>query len=87
VPTNPNNCAMCDHKRHPPQGGWCYMFKNEPTYRCYDREAEMSDYGWLVLENIVVYVAALICLFLLPGWWKLMALVFLAFANIRSRSK
>lgn len=30
---NPNNCATCDHKKHP-DGGWCYMFKNEPTYRC-----------------------------------------------------
>lgn len=30
---NPNNCAGCDHKRHP-QGGWCYMFRDEPDRVC-----------------------------------------------------
>ena len=31
--TNPNNCADCDHKRNP-QGGWCYMFRDEPKEVC-----------------------------------------------------
>lgn len=31
--SNPNNCAACDHKKHP-QGGWCYMFREEPTEVC-----------------------------------------------------
>jgi hypothetical protein len=31
--SNPNNCAKCDHKRTP-QGGWCYMFRDEPTGFC-----------------------------------------------------
>lgn len=30
---NPNNCATCDHKRNP-DGGWCYMFRDEPTDAC-----------------------------------------------------
>lgn len=30
---NPNDCSMCDHKKHP-DGGWCYMFKNEPVQAC-----------------------------------------------------
>ena len=30
---NPNNCAACDHKQQP-QGGWCYMFRDEPTKVC-----------------------------------------------------
>ena len=30
---NPNNCAACDHKRRP-DGGWCYMFRDEPTVEC-----------------------------------------------------
>ena len=30
---NPNNCATCDHKKHP-DGGHCYMFKDEPTKAC-----------------------------------------------------
>ena len=30
---NPNNCSTCDHKRTP-QGGWCYMFRDEPTDVC-----------------------------------------------------
>lgn len=32
-PVNPNNCATCDHKRRP-DGGHCYMFRNEPTEVC-----------------------------------------------------
>lgn len=30
---NPNNCATCEHKRHP-DGGHCYMFRDEPTEAC-----------------------------------------------------
>lgn len=30
---NPNNCAMCEHKKHP-DGGWCYMFRDEPQAVC-----------------------------------------------------
>ena len=31
---SPNNCQTCDHKQTP-DGGWCYMFKDEPTARCF----------------------------------------------------
>jgi hypothetical protein len=31
---NPNNCATCQHKQVWEGLGWCYMLKNEPTYRC-----------------------------------------------------
>jgi hypothetical protein len=31
--TNPNNCSTCLHKKDP-DGGWCYMFRNEPTEVC-----------------------------------------------------
>jgi hypothetical protein len=30
---NPNNCETCKHKSHP-DGGWCYMFRREPTEVC-----------------------------------------------------
>ena len=30
---NPNNCETCKHKQHP-DGGWCYMFRDEPTEVC-----------------------------------------------------
>lgn len=30
---NPNNCATCEHKENP-QGGFCYMFKDEPISVC-----------------------------------------------------
>ena len=39
--TNPNNCAACDHKMHP-DGGWCYMFRNEPTDVCYQHTARYA---------------------------------------------
>ena len=31
--SNPNNCETCDHKKRP-DGGWCYMFRTEPTEVC-----------------------------------------------------
>ncbi|MDR6421302.1 hypothetical protein J2801_003590 [Paraburkholderia phenoliruptrix] len=30
---NPNNCATCNHKQNP-DGGHCYMFRDEPTDVC-----------------------------------------------------
>jgi hypothetical protein len=30
---NPNNCSTCLHKKDP-DGGWCYMFRNEPDTIC-----------------------------------------------------
>ena len=30
---NPNNCATCDHSKHP-QGGHCYMFREAPNIVC-----------------------------------------------------
>lgn len=32
--TNPMNCSTCEHKQHP-DGGWRYMFRNEPTEVCH----------------------------------------------------
>lgn len=31
--SNPNNCATCDYKQIP-DGGHCYMFRDEPTDVC-----------------------------------------------------
>lgn len=31
--SNPNNCNTCDHKQHP-DGGHCYMFRDEPRDVC-----------------------------------------------------
>lgn len=30
---NPNRCETCTHKKHP-DGGHCYMFRDEPTDVC-----------------------------------------------------
>lgn len=38
---NPNNCAACDHKHHP-DGGWCYMFRDEPEQVCAKHTARYS---------------------------------------------
>jgi hypothetical protein len=38
---NPNNCATCDHKRDP-DGGWCYMFRAEPTEVCMQHTGRQS---------------------------------------------
>lgn len=45
---NPNNCSMCDHKKRP-DGGWCYMFKNEPQATCLQHTARR---GMTVAELI-----------------------------------
>lgn len=39
--SNPNNCAGCDHKSNP-QGGWCYMFRDEPQDVCTKHAARYS---------------------------------------------
>lgn len=31
--SNPNNCSTCEWKKTP-QGGWCYMFRDEPNEVC-----------------------------------------------------
>lgn len=46
--TNPNNCAACDHNRHP-GGGWCYMFRDEPQAVCLKHSARR---GMTVAELI-----------------------------------
>lgn len=30
---SPNNCATCEHKQYR-EGGWCYMFMEEPISVC-----------------------------------------------------
>ncbi len=42
--SNPNNCATCDHKRHP-QGGWCYAFRHEPTEVCMQHTGRNKPIG------------------------------------------
>jgi hypothetical protein len=42
----------------------------------------MSDYGWMVLENIVWCAATVVCLIFLDGWWKLMAFPMLLMVNM-----
>lgn len=37
-----NNCETCNHKNYP-DGGWCYMFREEPITRCYKHTAIPSD--------------------------------------------
>jgi hypothetical protein len=52
---NPNNCDRCDHKKHP-DGGWCYMFKNEPDGFCAKHTAKKtvnSIFGQCVPKIVV----------------------------------
>lgn len=41
--SNPNNCEACDHKNIP-DGGHCYMFKDEPTEVCMIHTARKIDF-------------------------------------------
>ena len=38
---NPNNCPACGHKDHP-DGGWCYMFREEPKEVCMQHTARFK---------------------------------------------
>ena len=42
IPENPNECATCDHKADP-DGGWCYMFRDEPTEVCMKHTSHLAD--------------------------------------------
>ena len=33
-PTNPNNCGTCDYEKDPLGTGYCYMWKEAPTFVC-----------------------------------------------------
>ena len=46
---NPNNCEICDHKKRP-DGGWCYMFRNEPEDVCHIHTAKFYGVGKLLFE-------------------------------------
>lgn len=43
---NPNNCKACEHKAHP-DGGWCYMFRQEPREVCMQHAARFQ---WAPVE-------------------------------------
>lgn len=42
----------------------------------------MSQLGWVILENITIYMLAGSCFLFLDSWWKLLGLAFLAMANL-----
>lgn len=47
----------------------------------------MSDFGWAVLENIVILLLAALCFFFLPNWWRLCGFGLLIFMNLFGRRK
>lgn len=42
----------------------------------------MSQLGWVIVENIVIYFLAGACFLMLDGWWKLLGLTFLLMLNL-----
>lgn len=50
---NPNNCATCDHKRHP-DGGHCYAFREEPTDVCMQHTGRKLTAADLIGHNLYV---------------------------------
>lgn len=49
-----NNCATCDHKKHP-DGGHCYMFRNEPQWQCMQHTG-LRTFGHNALRKIMLAV-------------------------------
>jgi hypothetical protein len=43
---NPNNCAVCEHKTNNPDGGFCYMFRDEPQDAC-TKFSPNTSWDWL----------------------------------------
>ncbi len=48
---NPNNCNTCQHKKKP-DGGWCYMFRDEPTEVCMQHTGRKPDF----LDSHLVFI-------------------------------
>ena len=40
---NPNNCTTCDYSKMGSTGGWCYMWRSEPTTVCYQHTGRRAD--------------------------------------------
>jgi hypothetical protein len=55
--TNPNNCATCDHKRHP-DGGHCYMFRRAPQVACLQHTAR-DRFSMSMFASSAALIAAL----------------------------
>lgn len=47
----------------------------------------MTQLGWVVIENVVIYALSGACFLVLDSWWKLLGLTFLAMANLYSPKK
>lgn len=47
---NPNNCATCRHKAYP-EGGFCYMFRNEPEDVCMQHTCRRVPLGIGLTSN------------------------------------
>jgi hypothetical protein len=48
--SNPNRCETCNHKRTP-DGGWCYMFRDEPNFDCAQHTGHRRSF-WLPIPTI-----------------------------------
>ena len=53
-----NNCETCNHKNYP-DGGWCYMFREEPITKCMQhtalkRENSSESIVPLILTDIAI---------------------------------
>jgi len=50
--SNPNNCETCSHQQFP-DGGHCYMFRDEPTEVCMQHTGRrLTPLGVSICEGI-----------------------------------
>lgn len=49
-----SECSTCDHKARP-EGGYCYMFRQEPEGRCFKHTKAAPPVG--VLESLIASAA------------------------------
>ena len=42
-PTNPNNCSTCGYEKDPEGTGYCYMWKDAPTFVCHQHSLRRNS--------------------------------------------
>lgn len=49
---NPNKCETCDYSKMGSTGGWCYMWRSEPTTACSAHTGRKDKFMAMLLAEI-----------------------------------
>lgn len=52
-PTNPNNCSTCGYEKDPQGTGYCYMWKDAPTFVCHQHTLRRTGLTGFRLPTLI----------------------------------